>query len=153
MSRSSITVEKNFNLGKIRFDFTKQLNESGQIIKTDHYQRLEGGQGVDGSQMKALSPVTVALKGNSKILVKSGKMRNLIVEEASKTNQQVEIHPGRKQTYKGTKPPVTMADVGGFHQKGGRNLPKREWFGISKNAEKQCINLMEERMAEEIRRA
>ena len=32
-------------------------------------------------------------------------------------------------------------------------LPKREWFGISKDAEKQCINLMEERIERELRRA
>ena len=176
----SITVTKNFDLGKINLDLHKELNLCGQIIKKDHYQRLEKGEGVDGSQMQALSPNTVASKGNSKILVKSGKMRKLLIEKASKSKQQVELHPGRKQKYKGTS--VTMSDVGGYHQTGTEpykivpikakklafkttggwvftnkvnhpGLPKREWFGISDEAEKKCMDLMEMRIEKEIDRA
>ncbi len=176
----SVTVTKNFDLGKINLDLTKELNLCGQIIKKDHYQRLEKGEGVNGSQMKALSSNTVASKGNSKILVKSGKMRNLLIDKASKSKQQVIIHPGKKQKYKGTN--VTMADVGGYHQSGTKpykivprkakklvfktadgwvftdkvnhpGLPKREWFGISAKAEKKCMDLIEHRIEQEIKRA
>ncbi len=176
----SVTVEMNFNLKRINLDFSKELNKAGQVIKKDHYQRLEIGKGVDGSKMKALSPNTIAAKGNNKILVETGKMRHLVVDKANKTKQVVEIHPGEKRLYKGTN--VTQSDVGGFHQEGTSSytitpkkakklsfktaggwvhtnkvnhpgLPKREWFGISKDAEKQCINLMEERIERELRRA
>jgi len=176
----SVTVTKDFDLGKINLDLTKELNLAGQVIKKDHHQRLERGDGVNGSPMKALSPNTVAAKGHGKILVDSGKMRNLLIEKASKTKQYVEIHPGRKQKYKGTG--VTMSDVGGYHQGGTSaytivprkakklvfqtaggtvfadkvkhpGLPKREWFGISKDAEKQCMDLIEHRIEREIKRA
>ena len=176
----SVTVTKDFDLGKINLDLHKELNLCGEIIKKDHYQRLEKGQGVDGSQMKALSPNTEASKGSSKILVKSGKMRKLLIEKASKSNQQVVLHPERKQKYKGTN--VTMSDVGGYHQSGTSpykivpikakklsfktangwvhtdkvnhpGLPKREWFGISEKTEKKCVDLIEMRIEKELNRA
>ena len=141
MSKSAITIEKNFNLNKIKLDLHRELNQAAQIIRKDHYQRLEKGQGVDGSQMKSLKSSTIKRKGNDKILVDTGKMRNLIIEKATPTNQIVEIHPERKQKYKDSG--VTMSDVGEFHQKGAGNLPKREWFGISKKAEHFSLILIE----------
>ncbi len=176
----SVTVTKNFDLGRINLDLSRELNRAGEIIRRDHYQRLERGEGVDGSKMRALSPNTIAAKGNNKILVETGQMRNLVVDEANKTKQAIEIHPGERRRYKGAN--VTMSDVGGFHQEGTSSytitpkkakklsfktaggwvhtnkvnhpgLPKREWFGVSKDAEKQCINLMEERIERELRRA
>ena len=140
----SVTVEMNFDLGRINLDFSKELNKAGTIIKRDHFQRLEKGQGVKG----ALKP---SKKKNGKTLVRTGKMRNLVIEEATKQNQETNIHPGEKRFYPGTS--VTMSDVGGFHQTGAGNLPVREWFGISKNAEKKSIKLMELRIEQEIRRA
>jgi|TARA_B100000315_G_C14355980_1_gene486191 hypothetical protein len=147
----SVTVEMDFDLKRINFNFSKELNKVGEIIKRDHYQRLERGEGVDGSQMKSLSPNTISAKGNNKILVDTGQMRNLVIDKASKTNQAVVIHPGEKRQYKGTS--VTMSDVGGFHQKGNTNLPKREWFGISNDANQRSERLMEERIEQELRRA
>ena len=147
----SVTVEMDFDLKRINFNFSKELNKVGEIIKRDHYQRLERGEGVDGSQMKSLSPNTTSAKGNNKILVDTGQMRNLVIDKASKTNQAVVIHPGEKRRYKGTS--VTMSDVGGFHQKGNTNLPKREWFGISNDANQRSERLMEERIEQELRRA
>ena len=176
----SVTVEMDFDLKRINFNFSKELNKVGEIIKRDHYQRLERGEGVDGSQMKSLSPNTISAKGNNKILVDTGQMRNLVIDKASKTNQAVVIHPGEKRQYKGTS--VTMSDVGGFHQKGTSpytitpkkarilafqgsdgmvftkkvnhpGLPKREWFGISNDANQRSERLMEERIEQELRRA
>ena len=46
MANQAITIERNFNLNKITLDLTKELNRSAQIIKTDHFERLESGQGV-----------------------------------------------------------------------------------------------------------
>jgi len=156
----SVTLKKNFDLNKIKLDWTKELNLAGKIIKKDHFKRLEKGLGVTGP-MASLKPSTVKSKTNfsggkfkknaNKPLVNTGKMRNLVVEKASKTNQEVRIHPGEKQKYPGTK--VTMSDVGGFHQTGAGDLPKREWFGITKKAEKDIFKMMELRIEKEIRRA
>jgi len=151
MSKSAITIEKNFNLNKIKLDLHRELNQAAQIIRKDHYQRLEKGQGVDGSQMKSLKSSTIKRKGNDKILVDTGKMRNLIIEKATPTNQIVEIHPERKQKYKDSG--VTMLGVGEFHQKGAGNLPKREWFGISKKAEQNSLKLIELKIDRELKNA
>ena len=150
MANQAITMTKNFDLKKINLDLTKELNLAGQIIREDHFKRLERGMGV-GGPMKNLKGATVDAKGFDQILVKSGKMRNLVIDKASKTNQEVVIHPGEKQTYKGTD--VTMSDVGGFHQSGAGNLPVREWFGITKKAEKRIVKMMELEIEREIKRA
>ena len=146
----NVEVTMDFNLAKINLDLSKELNTIGQIIKKDHYQRLESGQGVKGG-MQQLRSSTIKKKGHGKILVDTGKMRNLVIEEATKANQMVEIHPGRKERYKGSN--VTMSDVGGFHQSGAGNLPKREWFGITKDAEKRAFKHIELRIEQEINRA
>ena len=133
----SVTLKKNFDLNKIKLDWTKDLNLAGKIIKKDHFQRLEKGLGITG-------PMKPSKKESGKTLVDTGKMRNLVIEKASKTNQEVRIHPGEKQKYPGTK--VTMSDVGGFHQTGAGDLPNREWFGITKKAEKDIFKMMEFRI-------
>ena len=137
-------MTKNFDLKKINLDLTKELNQAGQIIKEDHFQRLERGQGVSG-------PMIPSQKKSGKTLVDTGKMRKLVIEKATKMNQEVEIHPGRKQTYPGTD--VTMSDVGGFHQSGAGNLPVREWFGITKKSEQRIVKMMELEIEREIKRA
>jgi hypothetical protein len=145
----AIRVEKKFNLGRIKFDFSKELNLFGQIVRKDHFQRLENGQGVDGSGMEALKPATIKRKKSNKILVDTGKMRNLIIKKANKKNQVVEIHPGKKQTRNG----VSNQAIGYYHQTGAGHLPQREWFGISKKAEIDAIKMVEMRIEQELNRA
>ena len=144
MANQAITMTKNFNLKKINLDLTKELNLAGQIIKEDHFKRLDRGQGVSG-------PMIPSQKTSGKTLVNTGKMRKLVIDKATKMNQEVVVHPGEKQTYKGTD--VTMSDVGEFHQFGAGNLPVREWFGITKKAEKLIVKMMELEIEREIKRA
>ena len=144
MANQAITMTKNFDLKKINLDLTKELNRAGQIIKEDHFKRLDRGQGVSG-------PMIPSQKTSGKTLVNTGKMRKLVIDKATKMNQEVVVHPGEKQTYKGTD--VTMSDVGGFHQSGAGNLPVREWFGITKKAEKRIVKMMELEIEREIKRA
>lgn len=144
MAKQAITMTKNFDLKKINLDLTKELNLAGQIIKEDHFKRLDRGQGVSG-------PMIPSQKTSGKTLVNTGKMRKLVIDKATKMNQEVVVHPGEKQTYKGTD--VTMSDVGGFHQFGAGNLPVREWFGITKKAEKRIVKMMELEIEREIKRA
>ena len=144
MANQAITITKNFDLNKITLDLTKELNRSAQIIKEDHFQRLEKGQGVKGALQRSE-------KKSGKTLVESGKMRNLVIEKATKENQKAEIHPGEKQKYPGTS--VTMSDVGGFHQTGAGNLPVREWFGVTKKVEKRIMKMVELEIGRQIQRA
>ena len=144
MAKTAVTVTKNFDLNRINLDLTKELNTSGQIVRKDHFQRLEQGLGVKG----ALTP---SKKATGKTLVRTGKMRNLVVDKATKVKQEVNIHPGEKQTYPNSK--VTMSDVGSFHQEGAGNLPKREWFGITVKAEKDIMKMVELEIERQIKRA
>ena len=144
MAKQAITVTKNFDLNKITLDLTEELNRGAQIIKVDHFQRLKKGQGVRG----ALKP---SKKKSGKTLVDTGKMRNLVIEKATKQKQEAEIHPGEKQKYPGTS--VTMSDVGGFHQYGAGNLPVREWFGVTTKAEKDIMKMIELEIGRQIKRA
>ena len=148
MAKTAITVTRNFNLNKINLDLTKELNTAGQIVRKDHFQRLEGGLGIKG----ALTPSKKAI---GKTLVRTGKMRNLVVDKATKMNQEVNIHPGEKQVYvvNGKPTKVTMSDVGSFHQEGAGNLPKREWFGITVKAEKDIMKMVELEIERQIKRA
>ena len=144
MAKTAVTVTKNFDLNRINLDLTKELNTSGQIVRKDHFQRLEQGLGVKGV-------LTPSKKATGKTLVRTGKMRNLVVDKATKAKQQVNIHPGEKQTYPNSN--ITMSDVGGFHQEGAGNLPKREWFCITKKAEKDIIKMVELEIERQIKRA
>jgi len=144
VAKQAITMTKDFDLKKINLDLTKELNLAGQIIKEDHFKRLDKGQGVSG-------PMIPSQKTSGKTLVNTGKMRKLVIDKATKMNQEVVVHPGEKQTYKGTD--VTMSDVGGFHQFGAGNLPVREWFGITKKVEKRIVKMMELEIEREIKRA
>ena len=148
MANQAITITKNFDLNKITLDLTKELNRAAVIIKEDHFQRLEKGQGVKG----ALKP---SKKKIGKTLVRSGKMRNLVIEKATKENQEAEIHPGEKQKYvvNGKTTKVTMSDVGGFHQTGAGDLPVREWFGVTKKVEKRIRKMAELEIGRQIQRA
>ena len=145
----AVKIEKKFDLKRIRFDFSKELNLAGQIIRKDHFQRLEKGVGVEGNKLEKLKPATVKRKGSDKILVDTGKMRNLVIKKANKKNQVVEIFPGKKATRNG----VTNQQIGFYHQTGAGSLPQRKWFGVSKQAEKDSIKLMEMRIEQELNRA
>ena len=144
MANQAITLTENFDLNKITLDLTEELNRGAQIIKEDHFQRLEKGQGVRGM----LKP---SKKKTGKTLVRSNKMRKLVIDKATKQNQEANIHPGEKELYPGTS--VTMSDVGGFHQSGAGNLPVREWFGITTKAEKRIMKMVELEIGRQIKRA
>ena len=156
----SIKVDWNFDLNKINLDLSKELNQVAKIIRKDHHQRLEKGDGVDGIKMRALSIRTILKKKKSKdgrissnaykILVATGGMRNLEIVKATRDLPFIEVHPGRIKKYKGTN--LTQADVGAKHQY-GIGVPVREWFGISEKAEEKAYKLIELKIEKEINRA
>lgn len=139
-------VEMNFDLRRINLDLSKELNLAAQIIRKDHTNRLNKGLGVNGSKMEPLKTGQTA-----PILIDTGKMKNLVASKATKKDQVVIINPGEKQTYPRSN--VTMSDVGGFHQTGAGNLPRREWFGITEKVEKNILQMVDARISQEIKRA
>ena len=139
--KMDVKMEMKFDLNKIKLDLHRELNSSGNIIKQDHFTRLERGMGVNGP-MKNLAPSTIEAKGFDQILVDTGKMRNLVIEEATKSDQTVTLYPGKKEL----RGKVTNQQIGAFHQEGGGNLPKREWFGITKKVENRCNKIIEDRI-------
>lgn len=149
--KPSLNITKNFDLKKIKFDLTKELNIGGFIVRQDHIDRLDRGLGVDGRAMQKLKKSTVKAKGSNQILVDTDKMRRLNVKKATPTKQIVLIEPGAKRRYPKTN--VTPKQVGGWHQEGAGNLPKREWFGISKTAEKRVIKQAERKIRSMIKNA
>ncbi len=147
----SVTVTKNFDLGKINLDLSRELNEAADVVVLDIENGIKYGRDITGSPMAKLQPDTIAdkrKKGYSSprtALFATGTMKKAYVpkgKRANKTRQVVEIIPAKKRK-----------DIGVYHQKGGGNLPKREWFGISKTAEKRAYKAMELRIEQELRRA
>ncbi len=149
MARERIRVTKNFDLSKIKLDLTRELNLAAQIVKKDHFQRLERGIGVSGKKLEPSQKIKLGLGG--KTLVDSGQMRNLVIDKATKSKQVASLAPGSKRSYRGKD--VTPADVGYFHQTGAGRLPKREWFGITDKAEKDIFKMVEMTIEREIRNA
>ena len=134
----NIDIEKKFNLKNIRLNLSKELNDAGRIIRSDHFKRLERGMGANGRPLKNLADSTIASKGFDQILVNTGKMRNLVIKKATAQKQVVELNPGTKQR----RGKVTNQEIGYYHQN-GLGVPKREWFGITKEAEKKSIKAIE----------
>ena len=146
--RLNIDIRKKFNLGSVNLKLTKELNEAGRIIRKDHVTRLERGMGVDGNRMQELADATIEAKGFDQILVNTGKMRNLVIERATAKKQEVILYPGRKEK----RGKVTNQQIGGFHQH-GKKVPKREWFGISQDAEKKAMRAIELKIDRVLRNA
>ena len=138
--RADVKVEMDFDLGNIKLNLSRELNQAGNIIKQDHFTRLERGMGVNGP-MKNLAESTIIAKGFDQILVNTDKMRNLVMEDATKGNQTVTLYPGKKQR-RGN---VTNQQIGYYHQEGD-GVPQREWFGITKKAENRCTKIIENRI-------
>ena len=147
--KSKITIEKTFNLENIKLDLSKELNEAGRVIRDDHGKRLERGRGVNGARMENLKPSTIERKGFDQILVHTGDMKNLVIEKATKGKQEVVIKPGDEEERNG----VTNQRIGYYHQTGAGRLPKREWFGISKGAEKRAFKIIELKIERVLRNA
>lgn len=143
-----IDIKKKFNLSKIKLDLHKELNYSADIIVKDHFERLNVGKSYKGGSMEPLKPATIKAKGGSQILVNEDKMRHLNRKNATKSRQVAEVFPGTKRERKGK----TNQQIGSYHQEGGGNLPKREWFGISKDSEKKSLKVIEHAIDKALRK-
>ena len=147
--RTTIDISKAFNLNKISFDLSKEINEAAKAVVKDHDKRLSFGQGVDGKMMAKLQPSTIKskrLKGYAKPrvpLYATGTMKNIRIDKkATRTNQEARLTP-----------PKSRSEIGVYHQKGNINLPQREWFGVTEKVEKDLLRTMSIRIERILRNA
>tara|TARA_B100002019_G_C20935814_1_gene434374 strand:+ start:80 stop:526 length:447 start_codon:yes stop_codon:yes gene_type:complete len=147
--RTTIDISKAFNLKKIKFDLSKEINEAAKAVVKDHDKRLSFGQGVDGKMMAKLQPSTIKskrLKGYAKPrvpLYATGTMKNLRIDKkATRTNQEARLTP-----------PKSRSEIGVYHQEGNINLPQREWFGVTEKVEKDLLRTMSIRIERILRNA
>ena len=175
-----IKIEKYFDLKRINLDFHKELNRVGEDVVKDHIDRLNGGQGVDGRQLKSLTPSTIHAKKHKGSpnprtpLVDTGMMKKIYVnKKATRTDQETTIIPAKKRAkigaihQEGTKPysiHVKKAKALGalFNSRGDMYFsksvdhpghPKREWFGLTKKIEAKADRLMQLALERKLRNA
>ena len=140
--RTTIDISKAFNLKKINFDLSREINRAAQAIVKDHDNRLNYGQGVDGKMMTRLQPSTIKskrLKGYRKPrvpLYATGTMKNIRIDKkATPRDQEARLTP-----------PKSRIEIGAYHQKGSSMLPQREWFGLSKAAIKKIDKMFKSKL-------
>jgi len=147
--KTRISISKKFDLNKVSFNLSKEINNAANAIVKDHDRRLQFGQGVDGKPMKKLTPFTIMDKRSKKYkkprvpLYATGTMKNIRIEKkAVITSQEARLTP-----------PLSRLEIGAKHQSGQFNLPKREWFGITTKVEKDLLRSMEIKIERNLRRA
>ena len=159
MAKQFISIEKNFDLSRINFDFSKELNLSSGIIIKDIVKKNKSGKDINGNAIKPLKQSTITakkLKGSSdpsRALFDTGRMVGrgsakgvggrgpFLSQRASKMNQTAIVSVAGDR-----------GEIGRYHNDGD-GVPQREWFGISKDAEKNIIRMIKLRIDEMIRRA
>ena len=139
--RTTIDISKAFNLKKIKFDLSKEINEGAKAIVKDHDKRLSFGQGVNGKMMAKLKPSTIKskrLKGYAKPrvpLYATGTMKNIRIDsKATRLKQEARLTPPKSR--------IEPEPIGAFHQAGSGNYPSREWFGVTEKIEKDLLRAM-----------
>ena len=161
----------NFDLGKIRMDFTRELNRAGDIITKDIKDGIDKG-GNFGKKWKRNMPSTIAQKGFDKPLFETGSMQWLPKKKAAtKQSQEVVLRVAEKRQEigryhnEGTRPYTIVpktAEMLSFITQNGRvyakkvhhtGVEKREWFGISDKAKSEIFSMVEEKIKLEIERA
>ena len=123
-----LRLKKKFDLGKIDLDLHKEINDIAGMIVEDHKKRLEYGQDIKGKPFKKLKPDTIKQKRRKgyrkprQPLIATGTMQKFPpFKKATASSQMATIKPAQSRM-----------KIGAYHNVGGRkNLPKREWYGIT----------------------
>tara|TARA_R100000655_G_scaffold14055_4_gene31509 strand:+ start:336 stop:815 length:480 start_codon:yes stop_codon:yes gene_type:complete len=157
MSKQFVKIDKNFDLSRFNLDLSKELNLAGSIVIKDMVDKNRKGLGVNGSALLPLDPKTVLAKKrrgskqphralfDSGLMVGKGSTKGVggrglfLAKRAKKTKQEAVISVGAKRQ-----------EIGQYHNEGD-GQPKREWFGVSKGANKNIIRMIELRIEELLR--
>ena len=174
-------IRKNFSLEKVvrKLDLTREINLMADSIVADHKKRGKLGVGIKGRKLKKLRPSTIhskRAKGSSRPrtpLYDTGTMVDVsVVNRATKTNQRARIVPPKSRqdigTYhqNGTRPysirPRTANALGPIYNHRGSTffarkvrhtgVPKREWFGITKEQEQKGLRRLARKIDMALRR-
>lgn len=161
-------IRKNFNLQKIvrQLDLTNEINLMADSIVADHKKRGKYGIGLNNKKLKKLQSSTVhskRAKGSPRPrtpLYDTGTMVDVsVVNRASRQNQKARIRPPKSRQeiggyhQNGTRPytikprtanalgPIYNSQGGTFFAREVRHtgVPKREWFGITKEQEQKGL--------------
>jgi len=150
----SLTIEdkkfkKQMNrlLRTMSVDLSKELNIGAGVVVKDMKDRISQGKDINGSAFTKLKPSTIASKRKKGYarpdlpLVATGKMSGVFkqggayIKTKATPNKQTAIISA----------PNSKAPYGIYHQEGD-GVPEREWFGISKEASANVMNLMKKRI-------
>ena len=132
---------------KMDIDLSESINDSADIVINDIKERVGAKIDIAGNAFQDLDPKTIrqnqldpdaVAQFADYPLIRTGAMSGALgfggpyKSQEAKSSNQVAI----------VSAPNTKAPYGKFHQKGGKNLPQRKWFGISREAEKKILDLM-----------
>lgn len=159
MAKQAIEVITKFDLKKIKLDLAKEINLAAGLIIKDIAEKNQKGLDINGSTIKPLKPNTIASKANkgssdpSRALHDTGRMIGrgsvkgtggrgpYISKRATKTNQESRVSIAKDREL-----------IGVYHNE-GIGVPQREWFGISKDAEKNIVRMVELKIERMVRNA
>lgn len=112
------------------------LNESRTILAENEAAAFESSGGTIGEAWQALSPTTVAQKGNDRVLVMTGRLRDALSDPA---NVHVEAT--------GAALNASSVPYAHFHITGTSKMPARPFMGISPATQRALSELMSRYMA------
>jgi|TARA_R100001530_G_C4302047_1_gene150723 hypothetical protein len=140
---SAIRVEKNFNLNKMDFNLSKQINWAVDLIARDIESGIDRG-GQFGKRFKPNAKSTERKKGFNHPLKDTGLMKDqkqMVKVDATKGSPTGKLMPNEKRI-----------DIGFYNQAGTNTIPSRPWFGISSTAERKIMKEMENQINRRIDR-
>lgn len=139
-----IRMKKNFNLSKIRLDFSKTLNTGIRIVASDINQGIGRGSQF-GKPFKRNAESTIKKKGFDHPLKDTGLMMDISqmgIGKAGYANQRAYLLPNEDRV-----------DIGFWNDQGTNKIPARPFWGISQKAEKNIMAMAMAHIKTEIRRA
>lgn len=119
-------IEKNLSITD------SQLYQIAKVIKEGIDQNLSTGTDYKGNPVQPLAPSTIKRKGHSRPFFETGSLFNSILYQKV-SNNYYEVYVANSRDL-----------ILSYLQQGNRanNLPKREAFGISKNADAQIDKIL-----------
>lgn len=110
------------------------VNRSAEVIKQEIGAHLDRRQSITGGRLEPLAGPTVRAKRRKGSatprhpLIDKGIMRNVVI-----TKQATASDPTAR-----IEPPKSRDKIADIHQRGLGDNPEREWFGVSRNADRRA---------------
>jgi len=146
MPQNKVTHIKRIDWNKL--DLSPEVNIAAQMITKDIIDGIGSGKDIDGRPFKRLSPVTVEFKKKKgslhpeKPLWDKGIMKEVYVRpHATKAKPLADIRVPEKED---------RVAIGIKHNT-GRDVPKREWYGVGKRVQKKLRKEMKLRLNKKLK--